>query len=502
MSAKRPEKTSAGKKKKAGGTSPGQASRKSRKKPTAASRAGVKSRPAAAPLREGGELYASLFRDSHTVMLIIDPRDGRIVDANRAAVRFYGYPARTLKALRISEINVLDEGPLREKMRQAAKEEKHHFHFRHRLAGGAIRDVEVTSGPIRLGGRKLLYSIVRDITERRKSEAALRFEREQLFSMFDSMDALVYVADPFTHEILFTNKALDRALGRRAVGEICHRAFQGLETPCPFCTNEIILTKNPEPHHWEYFNPKLNRHFSIVDRIITWPDGRDVRVEFATDITERKRAEDRLRDSRDMLVIAQRAAHAGVWGWDMKTGKLTWSDEFFLLFGLDPAAEASFDTWLGTLHPDDREPAMAKINHAIEEQIPLENEYRIIRSDGQERWISARGNTAYDEAGRPLSMYGICIDITDRKLAEATLQESRNLLASTQRLAKIGGWSWDVDRQTMTWTDETYRIHGMEPGMSAPDLPEHIALSLACYDPEDRLVIEAPFRRCADEGLP
>ncbi|MCU0554326.1 MAG: PAS domain S-box protein, partial [Syntrophales bacterium] len=137
-------------------------------------RSRAKAGPPPVPAREGGELYTSLFRDSHTIMLIIDPGDGRIVDANRAAVRFYGYPARVLKTMRIGDINLLDEKPLRAKIKQAAREEKRRFHFRHRLAGGAIRDVEVASGPILLGGRKLLYSIVHDITERRKSEEALR----------------------------------------------------------------------------------------------------------------------------------------------------------------------------------------------------------------------------------------------------------------------------------------------------------------------------------------
>ncbi|MGE5798779.1 MAG: PAS domain-containing protein, partial [Syntrophaceae bacterium] len=183
-------------------------------------------------------------------MLIIDPRDGRIVDANRAAVQFYGYTAGKLKTLRISDINVLDAGEVRLKMNQAVKKGRRFFIFRHRLADGTIRDVEVYSSPVTIKGRKLLYSIVHDITER-------------------------------------------------------------------------------------------------------------------------KRAEDKLRDSRDLLEVAQHAANAGVWGWDLQTGKLTWSEAFYRLFGLPPAAAAAFDTWLGALHPDDREPAMARIDHAIEERIPL-----------------------------------------------------------------------------------------------------------------------------------
>ena len=134
-----------------------------------------------------------------------------------------------------------------------------YFLFRHRLADDTIRDVEVCSGPVTIEGRKLLYSLVHDITERKSADEALRFEREQLFSMFDSMETYVYVADPFTHEILYTNKALESAIGKPVAGGICHREFQGLEAPCPFCTNEIILRQYPAPHHWEYRNPKLGR---------------------------------------------------------------------------------------------------------------------------------------------------------------------------------------------------------------------------------------------------
>lgn len=85
-------------------------------------------------------------------------------------------------------------------------------------------------------------------------------------------------------------------------------------------------------------------------------------------------------------------------------------------------------------------------------------------------------------------------------LQQESLRESRDLLDDTQQLAKIGGWEWDVARQTMTWTDETYRIHGLEPGDIPPGSAAHILRSLACYDADDRPVIEAAFRRCAKEG--
>jgi len=194
MPARGPEKKTV-RKKKDGELHCDPASRKRRGTQSAAGRAGRTSKAAAAPPGDAGALYTSLFRDSHTIMLLIDPRDGRIVDANRAAVRFYGYPARTLKSMRIGDVNLLDEGPLRENMGQAERKERRQFHFRHRLAMGAVRDVEVHSGPIRLGGRTLLYSIIEDITERVHAQEAVRKERDFSTAVLDTAGALVVVLD-------------------------------------------------------------------------------------------------------------------------------------------------------------------------------------------------------------------------------------------------------------------------------------------------------------------
>ncbi|MFH1135160.1 MAG: PAS domain S-box protein [Pseudomonadota bacterium] len=118
------------------------------------------------------------------------------------------------------------------------------------------------------------------------------------------------------------------------------------------------------------------------------------------------------------------------------------------------------------------------------------------------RWFRIISHPIANDDGRVVQVMESISDITDSKLAGETLRESHDLLKSTQRLAKVGGWEWDLERRTMTWTDETYRIHGYEPGMLTAGSPEHIKHSLACYDPRDRPVIEAAFRRCAEEGEP
>jgi PAS domain S-box-containing protein len=152
-----------------------------------------------------------------------------------------------------------------------------------------------------------------------------------------------------------------------------------------------------------------------------------------SEINERQKAEEELRFANSKLEFAQDAANAGIWDWDIPSGKLTWSKAFFRLFGLPPSSQASFATWLGELHKDDREPAMAKINSSIEQHTPLDNEYRIIWPDGQERWINAVGNTEYDANGTPLRMSGICIDITERKKIERLKEDFIGMISHEMR---------------------------------------------------------------------
>ena len=86
--------------------------------------------------------------------------------------------------------------------------------------------------------------------------------------------------------------------------------------------------------------------------------------------------------------------------------------------------------------------------------------------------------------------------------SESALRRSEALLNATQRLSKVGGWEWNVEKQTMFWTEEAYRIHDFVQGELVPGTPEHIEKSLACYEPTDRPAILQAFQRCAEFGEP
>lgn len=97
----------------------------------------------------------------------------------------------------------------------------------------------------------------------RNPENDQEFERSQLLSIFDSINQIIYIADPETYEILYVNRALRQKFDRDVVGGLCYREFQGLDAPCPFCTNPIILKDTTKEYQWEHHNPVSDRNYMI-----------------------------------------------------------------------------------------------------------------------------------------------------------------------------------------------------------------------------------------------
>jgi PAS domain S-box-containing protein len=134
------------------------------------------------------------------------------------------------------------------------------------------------------------------------------------------------------------------------------------------------------------------------------------------------KAEEALRESEARLRIAQQAAGVGIWDWDIRAGTISWDSQMYAIFGLDPEKDsASFATWNSILHPEDLKKANLLIETALREQTDLASEYRIIRRDGEVRWINALGQGIY-HGEIPIRMTGICMDITERKQSEKELE--------------------------------------------------------------------------------
>mgnify|MGYP001809950403 CR=1 FL=1 len=129
---------------------------------------------------EQNELFRNLFKYHKAIKLIIDPNDGQIIDANLAAEDFYGWTKEQLKQMKIKDINTKPEEIISKELEKARTNKQNYFEFRHRLADGSLRDVEVFSSQIEVKGKTLLHSIIHDITARKQVETKLKTSEEKL----------------------------------------------------------------------------------------------------------------------------------------------------------------------------------------------------------------------------------------------------------------------------------------------------------------------------------
>ncbi len=165
-----------------------------------------------AELRNKAALYRGMFERNKAVKLLIDPTSGVIVDANPAASDYYGYPLSTLKGEKIQNINILPSDRVLERMAWATTGRRERFEFEHRLASGEIRDVEVYSGPIQFHGRQLLFSIIHDITDRKRAERSLQKMHDQLERRVQERTAELAASNARLHQEIEDRKQAEHAL--------------------------------------------------------------------------------------------------------------------------------------------------------------------------------------------------------------------------------------------------------------------------------------------------
>ena len=146
-------------------------------------------------LRAREESFRNQFANNAAVMLLIDPSNGAIIDANAAAVGFYGYPREQLLSMRITEINTFPAAEVRGAIASIRQNQGARFEFQHRLADGSARTVEVSSSPIQTGERLMLHSIIFDITERKQAEAAAAKAREHYQYLVETASDGIYILD-------------------------------------------------------------------------------------------------------------------------------------------------------------------------------------------------------------------------------------------------------------------------------------------------------------------
>ncbi|MDB6139832.1 MAG: domain S-box-containing protein, partial [Verrucomicrobiaceae bacterium] len=280
---------------------------------------------------------------------------------------------------------------------------------------------EETGLPVKMVGT------AHDITDRKRGEAEIQRTTDLLSAVADGAPDAVFVKDLQGRYLLF-NEAAARFVGRPAA-EVIGQDDTAIFGPADALvvmesdrqvmlsglvqTTEEVLTADGTTRIYQATKaPHRDRHGNIVGMI-----------GISRDITERKHAEEKVRQSEASMAAAQRIAKVGNWDLNVVTGELYWSAQVFALFGV-PVCDSGliYATFLKSVHPADQERMRKAVESAVAEDAPYNVEYRVLRPDGTARVMHGQGEVLRDATGRALRMTGTVQDITERKQAEETLQ--------------------------------------------------------------------------------
>jgi PAS domain S-box-containing protein len=268
--------------------------------------------------------------------------------------------------------------------------------------------------------------------QRKKESEQLKIEREQLISIFDSLDEIIYVSDPHTHEVLYANKYLKEKIADDPFGQKCYKVFRNFDSPCDFCTNEIILKNEKKPHQWSYYNSFMDAGFIATDRIINWTDGREVRLQVAQDVTKLKNAEEYARKSEEKFEKILENSPAPVVIIDLD-GNIDYVNKSFVdTFGYTTHDMHTIKQWWNNASPD-----MEYQNKKIPsvEKTNISKDWLFKCKNGSIRNVEFHFAVTNDE------VIIVINDITERKKVEKALLLDESRLEALQDLNQISNLS-------------------------------------------------------------
>ncbi len=395
--------------------------------------------------REGRQNQTMLDMLATHSLLSVTDGDGRIVEANENFCRLAGYRREELlgQSHAMLSSGLHDAAFWRHMWDEIGAGRTWRADICNRAKDGTLHWLATTIAPVigETGITERYVSLRTDITAAKTQvrceqlENSLSWERDLMATLLETLPYEIYFKD-VEGRFLRVNPAVARNHGlknsREAIGKSEADFFpkahvartlamerQIIASGIPILESEDHIAWPDRPDTWRQ-TTKMP-FYDIQDRIVgTFGVSRD--------ITARKLIESQLLETSDRFAIAADAAGIGVWEYDPATGNLNWDERMRAIYGTHTTGGETYATWSGSLHPEDRARSEAEILKALRGEKEFDTEFRIVRPDGEIRYVKASARTLLAADGTPVRMTGVNFDVTDRRRAELALLETSSLL--------------------------------------------------------------------------
>ncbi len=394
-------------------------------------------------LKESEEKFLNIFQHHSATKLIIDPDTGNIVEANEASEKFYGWSVEQLKEMRIQDINMLSAEQVKAEMEKARSLDSNHFEFRHRLADGSVKDVDVYSSKIEIKGKELLHSIVHDITERKRAEEKLTESEEKFRLAFRTSPDSINLSRLSDGMYLDINEGFINIMGHAREDVIGKTSLELNVWDDPKAREHLVTALRTDgfvENLETTFRGKGGRlRIGLMSARLLRINQEDVILSITRDITERKRAEEKLRESEEHFKAMFETASIGVAQADPKTGQwLRVNQKMCEITGYSSAELLTMRVPEIT-HPEDRERDWEAFQNVVNGRAKnYRIEKRYVRKDDTIAWVNVNMTVIRDLSGQPMQTIATIEDITERKRAEEEKQALEAQLRQGQKMEAVG----------------------------------------------------------------
>jgi PAS domain S-box-containing protein len=400
-------------------------------------------------LRESEATLQGVCTSALDAIVMIDG-EGRAILWNPAAERMFGYAAAEM--LGQAAHNLVVSAALRRRFEAAfpafwktgqGEAIGKLTELTARRKDGSEFPADLSLSAVQQGQEWHAVAIVRDITDRKRAEEALRESQEGFRSVVENAPEAIFVAAQGCFRYL--NPAAVRLFGAASDSELLDQPVLGRVHPdsraaVAKAIRQVEQLGTPIPSWVQKYvrldGTVLDVEGSVVPFIYKGENGGLV---FARDVSERKRAEEELRAKEYLLSESQGIARVGSWEWIIQSGLTTWTPEMYCLFGVSPDTFVlSPGSFVSLIHPDDQPSMQAWISACLAGREPTDLEFRVLLQDGSVRYINGRGHLVRDAEHKPVRMVGVVQDVTGfRRSEEALLLRTEELKRSNTELEQF-----------------------------------------------------------------